>query len=287
MNKLPLEKRVQILSALCEGSSMRSTSRMAGVSINTVTKLLIDAGYACARFQHEVMMNLPCKRLQCDEIWGFCYAKAKNVPEELRGIPGYGDVWTFTAICDETKLVPCWLVGGRDACFASRFLTDLAGRLANRVQLTTDGHRMYLEASDNAFGGQVDYAQLVKMYGNPPNANAHPETRYSPGESCGTETHVITGSPDPDHISTSYVERQNKTMRMRMRRFTRLTDGFSKKLENMEHAIALYFFHYNFIARHKTLRMPPALKARVADHLWTYEDLAGMIDRYENERNSN
>lgn len=277
MNRLCIEKRVQILSALCEGSSMRSTSRMAGVSINTVTKLLIDAGLACARYQHDAMRGLTCERLQVDEIWSFCYAKQKNLPEDLRGQFGCGDIWTFTAIDAETKLVPSWWVGPRDACTATAFLKDVASRLRNRIQLTTDGHKMYLSAVEDAFGGAIDFAQLVKIYGAP-EGDRSPERTYSPAECCGTEEHVVTGNPDPVHISTSYVERQNLTMRMRMRRFTRLTNAFSKKLENLEHAIALYFLHYNFIRIHKSLRCTPAMKAKVTDHLWSLEDLVGLMD---------
>ncbi len=278
MNKLPFDKRCAIISALVEGNSLRSTSRMVGVSLNTVTKLLVDAGKACARYQYHFIRNLSCKRLQVDEIWSFCHAKAKNVPEKKKEEFGWGDVWTFCGICAETKIVPCWLVGLRDACHATHFLKDLASRIAHRVQLTTDGHKMYLEATDKAFGTMIDFAQLVKIYGGERQDPANPSTRYSPGECCGTETHVITGNPDPDHISTSFVERQNLTMRMRMRRFTRLTNAFSKKLENHEHAIALHFMHYNYVRVHKTLRMPPALKAGVTDHLWTLEELVAMID---------
>jgi IS1 family transposase len=284
MNKLAIDRRVQILSALVEGCSLRSTSRMAGVSINSVTKLLIDAGKACDAFQHRVMRDLRCAKLQIDEIWSFCYAKEKNVPDRLKGTMGYGDVWTFVAIDADTKLIPSWMVGNRDACNATSFVQDVARRLANRVQLTTDGHRMYLEAVEAAFGGEVDFAQLVKIYGNAGRSDS-PETRYSPGECCGAEKHVITGSPDRDEISTSYVERQNLTMRMRMRRFTRLTNAFSKKLENHVRALALHFFHYNFIRRHQTLRMPPALKAHVTDHVWTLEELIELTDRHEREGN--
>jgi IS1 family transposase len=286
MNQLPLPRRVQILSALVEGNSLRSTSRMAEVSINTVTKLLVDAGEACARYQHDVMRNLTCKRLQLDEIWSFCYAKEKNVPDELRGQPGYGDVWTFVAIDAETKIVPSWLVGLRDGCYATAFVQDVASRLTHRVQITTDGHRMYLDAMEEGFGGEVDFAQLIKHYG-PAGQSENPETRYSPGECCGTTKNIVTGAPAEEHISTSYIERQNLTMRMRMRRFTRLTNAFSKKLENHEHAVALHFFHYNFIRRHQTLRMPPALKAHVSDHLWTLEELADLIDRHSRNRGRN
>lgn len=274
MNKLPLAKRCQIIAALVEGSSLRSTARMVGVSLNTVTKLLVDVGHACAAYQHVALRDLPCRRLQVDEIWSFCGMKQRNIPEGREGEIGIGDVWTFTAIDAETKLVPCWLVGLRDADHAIHFVTDLASRLSNRVQLTTDGHRMYLSAVEEAFGGAVDYAMLVKIYGRPP----ADESRYSPAECIGCEQHRIEGNPDPDHISTSFVERQNLTMRMRMRRFTRLTNAFSKKLANHEAAIALHFMHYNFVRRHLTLRMPPALKAGVTDHLWTIEEVVRRTD---------
>jgi IS1 family transposase len=278
MNKLPLEKRVAVLSALVEGNSLRSTSRMVGVSINTVTKMLVDAGNACAKYQREVMKDLPCHRLQLDEIWSFCAMKQKNIPAERRDEFGIGDVWTWVAICAESKLVPCWLVGLRDSCHAVAFVKDLASRLTNRVQVTSDGLRTYIEAMEQGFGGAVDYAMLVKIY-SPEGSKQSPETRYSPGECCGTETNIVTGQPEEAHISTSFVERQNLTMRMKMRRFTRLTNGFSKKFENHEHSVALHFFHYNFIRRHQTLRMPPALKAGVADHWWTLEELAELIER--------
>jgi IS1 family transposase len=284
MNKLSTQKRVQILSALVEGNSLRSATRMAGVSINTVTKLLVDAGRACARYQYEVLRNLPCKRLQLDEIWSFCYAKQKNVPVEKQGILGFGNVWTWTAICAETKLVPSWLVGARDLEHATAFVQDLSERLSGRVQITSDGHRAYLQAVETAFGGNVDYAMLIKLYG-PEGTKESPEARYSPGECCGTKSQPISGNPDPAHISTSYAERQNLTMRMRMRRFTRLTNAFSKKLENLEHAVALHFFHYNFIRRHQSLRVTPAMAAGVTNHLWSLEELVELIDRYSEDSN--
>lgn len=277
MNRLSLEDRSAIISALVEGNSLRSTSRMVGVSINTVTKLLVDVGTACARYQHEAMRNLPCRRLQLDEIWSFCYAKQKNVPSEHQGEFGFGDVWTWVAIDAETKLVPSWLVAWRDGECAKTFVADLAGRLAHRVQITTDGLKAYVDAIEGAFGGEVDYAMLVKLYGG--GEGQGPEVKYSPGECCGTKRDVICGSPDRQHISTSFAERQNLTMRMRMRRFTRLTNAFSKKLENLEHAVALHFMHYNFVKRHQTLRMPPALKAGVTDHLWTLEELVKLADQ--------
>jgi IS1 family transposase len=277
MNILPLEKRVNIISALVEGNSLRSTSRMVGVSINTVTKLLVDVGRACSVYQDRVMRNLTCQRLQIDEIWSFCYCKEKNVPDDRRDDMSIGDVWTFAAIDADTKLVPHWLHGQRSYCDAKSFVDSVAARLLNRVQITTDGHKMYLDAMDHGFGGDVDYAMLIKHFGGE-GSNHKPETRYSPGECCGTEKRVISGEPDEKHISTSYIERQNLTMRMKMRRFTRLTNGFSKKLENLMHAVALHYMHYNFVRRHQTIRMPPALKAHVTDHVWTLEEVVALAD---------
>lgn len=276
MNKLNKEKRVQIINALVEGNSIRATARMCDVAFNTVLKLLPEIGKACAEYQDTVFRDLPCKRIQCDEIWSFCYAKEKNVPDEVKGKFGFGDVWTFTAICADTKLVPSWLVGRRDAGYAFEFVSDLAARLAHRAQVTTDGHRMYLEAVEGAFGSEVDYGMLVKLY-NEPKAQGN-EKKYSPGECCGTRKSVITGDPDPKHISTSYVERQNLTMRMSMRRFTRLTNGFSKKIQNHACAIALHYMHYNFCRIHKSLRVTPAMEAGVTDHVWSIEELARLLD---------
>lgn len=293
MNKLPLEKRVAILTALAEGCSMRSTSRMVGVSLNTTTKLLIEAGKACARFQHDKMRNLSCKRLQLDEVWSFCYAKQKNVPEEKQGEFGYGDVWTWTAIDAETKIIPSWLVGMRDLCHAKLFVADLAERLITRVQITTDGLKAYIEAIEGAFGGECDYAQLIKLYGSE-SGNTSPDTKYSPAECCGTKTKRISGQPDKDHISTSFAERSNLTVRMRMRRFTRLTNAFSKKLENLEHAVALFMMHYNYVCPHMTLtknaggiKTTPAMAAGVAHSLWTMEDVVAMMERLQENENSN
>jgi IS1 family transposase len=276
MNKLNTAKRVAIVSALVEGNSLRSTTRMSGASINTVAKLLVDLGGACAHYQHDHLRNLPCKRLQCDEIWSFIGMKEKNVPAERKGERGVGDVWTWTALCADTKIVPSWLVGARDAMHAAHFIADLASRLTHRVQLTTDGHKPYLEAVEEAFGGEIDYAMLIKLYGPVPGNTA--ETRYGPGECTGTEKRVIVGHPDEAHISTSYAERQNLTMRMRMRRFTRLTNAFSKKIENHEAAVALHFMHYNFVRRHQTLRVTPAQAAGVDPHLWSLEELVGLLD---------
>ena len=272
MNTLTNEKRKQVVGMLIEGMSLRATSRLADVSINTVTKLLVEIGCACADYQDRTLRNLKCKRIQCDEIWAFVYAKEKNVPAQMKGTFGVGDVWTWTAIDADTKLVPSFLVGARNARSASMFIDDLKGRLANRVQLTTDGLRVYLEAVEGAFGADVDYAQLVKIYGA-----TQQETRYSPAECIGCETKIIQGQPDKSYISTSYVERQNLTMRMRMRRFTRLTNGFSKKIENHAYALALFYMHYNFCRIHQSLRVTPAMEAGVTDHVWSLEEVAGMI----------
>jgi IS1 family transposase len=279
MNKLPVSSRVAILKALTEGCSLRSTARMTGAAYMSVVKLLVDAGKACAEYQHNVMRNLTCKRLELDEIWSFVAMKDKNIPPELEGTAGIGSIWTWTAICAETKLVPSWLVGLRDGEHAKAFVCDLAGRMASRVQITTDGLKAYVEAMEAGFGGEVDYAVLHKIYGS----ERAGEARYSPAECIGCDKKKMVGSPDPEFISTSYAERQNLTMRMRNRRLTRLTNAFSKKIENHEHAMALYFFAYNFLFRHRTLRMPPALKAGVTDHLWSYEELVDLIDRTESE----
>lgn len=275
MNKLPLQTRVQILAMLCEGASMRSISRVADVSINSVAKLLVDAGNACAAFHDENVRGVKARRVQVDEIWSFTAAKQRNVPNMKRAVEGAGDTWTWTAIEAETKLLITWLVGGRDSDYAIAFMDDLRERLANRVQLTSDGHRAYLEAVEGAFGGDVDYAQLVKLYGAAPDAF---KGRYSPAECIGARKERIEGSPDPKHISTSYAERQNLTMRMQMRRFTRLTNAFSKKFENHMHMVALYTVWYNFVKMHKALRMTPAMAAGVSDRLWSMTDLAEMID---------
>jgi IS1 family transposase len=275
MNKLPLQTRVQILNMLIEGSSMRSISRVAGVSINTVTKLLVDAGEACAAYHEEHVRNVRASRIQCDEIWSFTYAKAKNVAKAKAAPEGAGDVWTWTGLDSDSKMIVSWLVGGRDGSYAMEFMDDLAKRLANRVQLTTDGHRAYLEAVEGAFGDDVDYAQLVKLYGAAPESA---KGRYSPAECIGARKERVTGNPDREHVSTSYVERQNLTMRMSMRRFTRLTNGFSKKVENHCHALALYFVHYNFCRLHKSLKVTPAMAAGVSDTLHDMEWIVGLID---------
>lgn len=274
MNRLPKEKRTQILGMLVEGMSLRACSRLSGTSINTVTRLLIEAGAACAAYHEERVRGLACKRVQCDEIWSFVYSKQRNIPEHLRGTPGIGDIWTWTAIDADSKLAVSWLVGGRDAEYANEFMRDVASRLANRVQLTTDGHGAYLDAVEGAFGADVDFAQLIKIYGSAPES----PRRYSPPVCVGAKKEAFEGKPDPKHISTSYVERQNLTMRMHMRRFTRLTNAFSKKVENHAHAVALHFMYYNFVRIHKSLRMTPAMAAGISGHLWEMEDIVKLID---------
>ncbi len=278
MNKLTREKRAQIIGMMVEGVSIRSITRLTGTSKNTVAKLLEDAGDAFLDYQRRTLRDLPCKRIQCDEIWSFCGMKEKTAKAKGAERPkNVGDVWTWTGIDADTKLVPCFHVAGRDAGAAYDFIMDLADRLANRVQLTTDGHKAYLNAVDFAFGGQVDYAMLVKLYGAVPAG----EARYSPPKCIGARAEEISGDPDPDHISTSYVERQNLSMRMGMRRFTRLTNAFSKKAENHAHALAIYFMHYNFVRIHQTLRCTPAMEAGVTDRLWSLDDMAALVEAHE------
>jgi len=254
---------------------------MTGVAKNTVAKLLCDAGQACERYHDQVMVNLPCKRLQVDEIWAFCYAKQKNVPEPLQGQFGYGDVWTWVALDADTKLVPQWMVGLRDADWANAFIEDLAYRLKNRVQLTSDGLKVYLNAVEETFGGDIDYATLVKLYGSEKKGEQEPVAAHkcSPGHVTGCQLAVIQGNLDTRHISTSYVERQNLTMRMSTRRFTRLTNGFSKRVENLAYAVALHFMHYNFCRIHQTLRMTPAMAAGISDNVWEISELVSLIDQ--------
>jgi IS1 family transposase len=276
MNKLTTEKRSQIVQCLVEGMSIRATVRITGAAKNTVTKLVVELGAACREYQDRVLVNLPCKKIQCDEIWSFCYAKEKNVPQDHKGEWGYGDVYTWTAIDADTKLIPAFLVGRRDAEYARVFMLDLASRLKNRVQLTTDGHRAYLTAVEDAFAGDIDYAMLVKTYGSP--ESTKDQRRYSPAECTGIDKLPVCGNPDKKEISTSYVERQNLTMRMSMRRLTRLTNGFSKKIKNLEAAMALYFMYYNFCRVHQTLRVTPAMEAGIADHVWTLEEIVRIID---------
>src|SRR6266404_5301837 len=274
MNRLPIAKRAHILNLLVEGNSLRAAGRIADVSINNVYKLAIDAGEACSAYQDQAFRNLPCKRVQLDEIWSFVYAKQRNVMLAKAAPETAGDVWTWVAICADTKLVPSWRIGDRSGATAIEFVCDLSRRLANRVQVTSDGHRAYLEAVEAGFGADVDYAQLVKLYGEVP----HPAGRYSPAQIQGTKTFCCTGDPDPKYISTSYVERQNLTMRMSMRRFTRLSNGHSKKAENHAHMIALHFMHYNFARIHQTLRVTPAIAAKVTDRLWSVEDIVDLLD---------
>lgn len=274
MNKLPLHKRVQIVNLLVEGNSLRSTSRIADVSINTVTKLLVDVGVACWDFHDTHVVNVNSRRIQSDEIWSFVYSKEKNKPE---GIENAGDVWTWTAIDADSKLIVGWHVGNRDADSANTFMQDIQSRLSKRVQLTTDGLHSYLEAVTDNFGSQIDFAQLVKLYGKE-GSTGNAEKKYSPAKFTGARKTVVSGSPDPDHISTSYVERQNLTMRMHMRRFTRLTNAFSKKIENHCYAIALHFVYYNFVKQHKTLRVTPAMAAGLTKRFMSIEDIVNLSD---------
>jgi IS1 family transposase len=282
VNKLPASKRAQILSMLCEGSSMRSISRVVDVSINTVDRYLILAGEACAAFHDATVKNVHSKRVQCDEIWSFCAMKEKTAKAKGADRPeGAGDVWTWTAIDADSKLIIGWLVGGRDAGYAHEFMNDIASRLANRVQLTTDGHGAYLTAVLDAFGHAVDYAQLVKVYGPDPRED---QRRYSPAACLGAEKHRIIGNPKEEHVSTSYIERSNLTLRMANRRFTRLTNAFSRKLENHCHMIALYTVWYNFVKMHRSLKMTPALAANVSKTLWSIDDLVALVDKHDEAR---
>lgn len=273
INKLPTAKRAQIIGLLVEGNSLRAASRLADCSINTITKLLVDVGRACAEYQDKTLRNLPCKRIQCDEIWSFVYAKQRNAPAEMKASGQAGDIWTWTSLCADTKLVPCWMVGNRDSETAKAFMQDLAGRLANRVQLSTDNYRPYLRAVDAAFGTDIDYGQLVKIY-----STVQTDKRYEPIRLTKTYKEGVCGNPEAAAINTSYVERQNLTMRMGMRRFTRLTNGFSKKIENHAHAVALHFMWYNFGRVHKTLRVTPAMEAGIARRPWTQEEIAALAD---------
>ena len=278
MNKLAFETRSQILHLLCEGQSIRAVTRVTGVSKNTVTKLLTDAGKACTAYHDENVRNVEAKRVPVDEIWSFVYAKQRNVATAKRLDLAYGDVWTWTAIDADSKLILSYLVGGRDSDYAIGFMDDLCSRITNRVQLTSDGHKAYLEAVEGAFGGDIDYAMLVKLYGAvPENAKG----RYSPAECIGARKRRIEGDPDPRHISTSCAERNNLTMRMHMRRFTRLTNAFSKKIENHAYAVALHMMCYNFVRIHSTLRMTPAMAAGVSDRLWEIGDIVKLVEDAE------
>ncbi len=280
MNKLDTHTRTLILRCLVEGNSIRATARLADVSKVTVNKLLIDAGRACARFHDEHVRGVKARLVQCDEIWSFTYAKQKNVATAKAAPEDAGDTWTWTALDSESKLVISYMVGARDSEYAAAFMEDVASRLATRVQLTTDGHKPYLEAVEGAFGADVDYAMLVKQYGEP----AGPKTagrRYSPAVCTGARKVWISGEPDKAKVSTSHVERQNLTMRMHMRRFTRLTNAFSKKVENHEHAVALHFMFYNFCRQHQTLRVTPAMAAGLTDRLWSVEDIVALVEAQE------
>jgi IS1 family transposase len=285
MNRLPAAKRAAILTMLCEGNSMRSTSRMADVSINTVTKLLVDAGKLCAAFHQEMVRNVEAQRVQADEIWSFCYAKVRTVRKDktiLERNADAGDVWTWTAIDADSKLVISYLVGARTADNAYTLLADLKSRITQRIQLTTDQLTVYMRSADRVFGIDVDYAMLHKIY-----AQTGDSGRYSPPECIGCEKRIMTGDPDPKHISTSYVERANLTMRMHMRRFTRLTNAFSKKFENHAHMVALYTVWYNWVRIHKTLRVTPAMAAKLTDKVWDFAELVELMDKVYSSSESN
>jgi IS1 family transposase len=274
MNRLPLTKRAQVIQLLCEGSSLRAASRIVDCSIVTVMKLLADVGEAFREYQDKTLRNIASRRIQLDEIWAFCYAKQKNVETAKSAPATAGDMWTWTALDADSKLMVAWMVGDRSGETANAFVADLAGRLANRVQITSDGHKPYLEAIEQAFGADVDYAQLIKTYGQTDEG----QRRYSPPECVGCEARPVEGKPDPKHISTSYVERANLTIRMSNRRFTRLTNAFSKKAENHMHAFCIFAMHYNFARQHKTIRVTPAMQAGLADHIWTYEEIAALAN---------
>ena len=279
MNRLTKEDRARILHLLCEGSSIRAVTRLTGVSKNTVTKLVVDAGKACLDYQNRTFVNLTCKRIQVDEIWSFVYAKALNAPIEKKIAGTAGDVWTWTAIVADTKLIPSWYIGDRSSQSAWEFLSDLRTRLSNRIQLTSDGHKAYLVGVAGSFGDDVDFAQLVKIYGKTGSETG--VRRYSPPECIGAVPHAVHGNLDPKHISTSFAERSNLTMRMNMRRFTRLTNAFSKKVENHAHAVALHMMYYNFVRIHKTLKVTPAMAAGVTNKLWEIGDIVTVIENWE------
>lgn len=280
MNRLSTAKRTQVIAALVEGNSINATCRMFGVGKHTVLRLLEDAGCACAAYHHRYVRGVRVRRLQCDEIWAFIGAKQKNVSPKKEA-EGWGTVWTWTAIDADTKLIVTYYVGDRGKAAAVDFMQDCAERIIGRPQITTDALRHYMTAVEDAFGADVDYAMLHKLYG----ASTPDEARYSPATCIGCDMKTVSGDPDPKHVSTSYVERQNLTMRMSMRRFTRLTNGFSKKFENHAHQVALYFFHYNFCRIHSTLRVTPAMEAGLSDHVWTLEELCGLLpERKPNAR---
>jgi IS1 family transposase len=274
MNRLSTEKRAQIAGMIVEGNSVRSITRMTGVCQEAILKLLCDLGKACADHHNTAVRNVRSQRVQCDEVWSFVGAKEKNVPQEKQGT-GAGSVWLWTAIDADSKLMLSYLCGGRDASWACQFMEDLASRVSTRIQITTDGHRAYAEAVEGAFGMEVDYAMLIKLYGAP---SDRPDTRYSPAACIGTRTGILSGNPDQRHISTSYVERMNLNLRMGLRRFTRLTNAFSKKFENHCHAVAIYFAYYNFCRVHQTLRVTPAMEAGLTDHVWSLVELVGLLE---------
>src|SRR5271169_667162 len=274
MNRLTTAKRAQVVNALVEGNSIRATCRMTGTCKDAVLKLIRDLGAACTAHHNTAVRRVRARRVQCDEVWSFCYAKEKNVPAEKKA-DGSGSVWTWIGIDADTKLILSYLCGGRDASWACKFMEDLASRVTTRVQITTDGHRAYAEAVEGAFGLDVDYAMLIKLYGTP---SDRPDTRYSPAQCIGIRTAVLSGSPNPEHISTSYVERMNLNIRMGLRRFTRLTNAFSKKFENHCHAAAIYFAYYNFCRVHQTLRVTPAMEAGLTDHVWSLAELVGLLE---------
>jgi IS1 family transposase len=277
MNKLPSEKRAQVLQMMAEGISLRAITRLTGISRTTLIKLLEDAGQAFSEYQDRVLVNLPCKRVQVDEAWAFCYAKQKNVATAKAAPEGAGDIWTWVGLDAETKLVASFYVGGRDSDAAEIFIDDLAKRLANRVQLTSDGHSPYLEAVEGAFGAAIDYAMLIKVYGAAPEG----QRRYSPAICTGAHKHRIEGNPDPKHVSTSFVERSNLSIRMGNRRMTRLTNAFSKKAENHAHMMAIYFMHYNFVRIHQTLKVTPAMAAGVTPKLLELSDMVKVLEEWE------
>lgn len=279
MNQLDTKSRAQVIRCIVEGISIRSTERITGVTKKAITRLVVELGEVCGEYQDSVLRNLMCKRLQLDEVWSFCYAKEKRATPEMRRKYGAGDVWTWTAIDADTKLIPSWLVGGRDAGHATEFVQDLAGRLANRVQLTSDGNKTYLNAVEDAFGSDVDYAMLVKIYGSDPEG----QRRYSPAKCLGSNPVAVTGNPDPTHVSTSYIERHNLTVRMSNRRYTRLTNAFSKKLANHVAGFALFIMYYNFGRVHQSLRVTPAMQAKVSDHVWSIEEIVGVLEAKEAE----
>jgi len=274
MNRLSTTERVQVIAALVEGNSINSTVRMTGISKPTILKLLVDLGKACKTFHDLEVRDLPSKRIQCDEVWAFCHCKQRNVKPELKGVFGVGDVWTWTALDADSKLMVAWAVGTRDGGYAAEFMNDVAARLSNRVQLTTDGHAAYLDAVSDAFGTNIDYAMLIKLYG----PTVPGEARYSPAACIGVAKRTVCGEPERRHISTSFVERSNLTVRMGMRRYTRLTNGFSKKVENHEHMTTIFFVYYNYCRIHQTLEMTPAMEAGLTDRLWEIEDIVGLID---------